>query len=104
MVLKIGDNRTTNTGATVLSGLAVGGATSVVVFPANPNRIYVSIGNDSVPTAMGLFIKLQAASVDNLQKGIWVPGGVQWSLDGRIYTGEISVISMGNVTVFGTEF
>lgn len=89
--------------ATLSSGIAVS-TTSVIAKVANTDRRYLSIsvtGND-------VFIKLQAASVDDDEKGEMLPNGETWRMPvGAIYDGEVSAIKDGvgpDATIFVTEY
>ncbi len=90
--------------APVLSGsIAVTSSTSVTIAAANERRsgLIVTAG------VRGVFVKFQAASVDNDQKGYFIPRNLSkefFSGQAKV-TGEISVISAsGNTTVNVTEF
>ena len=94
MVLMVGRNRNTNDEATMGSISSITNTTTVTVVPANANRIFFCINNDDAVTSM--WVKLQAASVDNDLTGIFVPKGAAWAMPvDNVYTGEISVIANG---------
>lgn len=105
---KIGRNTNTNSTANVLAGIVLNATTSTTVLAANPNRIAFHINNDDATA--GCWIKLQAASVDNDKKGIFL--GKKAEPDGRwdmspdnIYTGEVSAIAVsGTPSVYITEY
>ncbi|MGR3219265.1 MAG: hypothetical protein ACUZ8H_05525 [Candidatus Anammoxibacter sp.] len=87
-----------------LSGSITVGITSVVAKIANTDRRYLAIsvtGND-------VFVKLQAASVDDDSKGEMLANGDTWRMPvSAIYTGEVSCIKDGvgpNATIFVTEY
>ena len=91
------------TSATLSSGISVS-TTSVVAKVANTDRRYLSIsvtGND-------VFVKLQAASIDDDSKGEMLPNGERWRMPtDAIYTGEVSCIKDGvgpDATIFVTEY
>lgn len=94
--------------ATISSAISVGSSTSVKVAGANVNRcfFYVTIGD----TTDDAWVKLQAASVDNDQKGIFImkseDGDNFWEMpSGSIYTGEICMIAdAGTLDAYVTEY
>lgn len=108
MALKIGRNKNTNDEANVVDAIGLNSATSTTILPPNPNRIAVSINNDSENN--GVWIKLEPASANNTKKGIWLPkrseGPLQWNmLPDNVYTGEISAIAAtGTPDVYITEY
>ena len=108
MVQLIAGNINTNDTATVGNGVTLNATTSTVIATANPNRIYFYVDNNFSDKAC--FIKLQAASVDNDKKGIFLnekeKGDTRWEMPpDNIYTGEISAIAdSGSPTVFVTEY
>ena len=59
-----------------------------------PNRIFFAVSNSS---NNDVWLKLQAASVDDLKKGIHLPGigniESYWEMSDNIYKGEISAIA-----------
>lgn len=82
--------------------------TSVTIAAANERRVYFSVNNGNGSEAC--WIKLQAASVDDVKKGIFLAekgeGMTFWEMpEDNIYTGEISVIrENSNVDVYVTEY
>ena len=89
--------------ATLSSGITVS-TTSVIAKTSNTDRRYLAIsvtGND-------VFVKLQAASVDDDSKGIMLANGLTWEMPtDAIYTGEVSCIKDGvgpAATIFVTEY
>jgi len=68
---------------------------AVTLFPENEKRKLVIISN--IDTSKSLFVKFQAASIDNLKNDICIkpadPPFVVKAIDGPVYTGEISVIA-----------
>lgn len=93
------------TGATTLgSGIALSNTVSTTILAANSNRNYIAI---SVRTN-DVWIKLQAASVDNNKKGIFLSKDFTYELHPKVvYTGEISAIidpGTGGATAYTTEF
>ncbi|MBL4860739.1 MAG: hypothetical protein JKX96_07765 [Acinetobacter sp.] len=100
--MPVGIKKNTSEGsATISAGISVGDSTSVIILGANANRKFVAI------SALGanIFLKLQAASVDDDVKGIFVPAGFTYEFpDGFIELGEISAIAeSGTATVYPTE-
>ena len=108
MTLLTGSNRNTNDTATIISGVTLNATTSTVIAVANPDRMYFYVDNNFSDKAC--FIKLQAASIDNDKKGIFLnekeKGDTRWEMSpDNIYTGEISAIAdSGSPTVFVTEY
>lgn len=108
MTAIIGRNRNTNDTAAVSAGVTLNSSTSTVIAAANPNRIAFHVNNDD--SIQACWVKLQAASVDNTAKGIYM--GKKGEPDGRwdmsadnIYTGEISAIAdLGSPVVYVTEY
>lgn len=90
----IGRNRNVNDEADVPSGITINSTTSTVIAAANPDRISFRVDNNEADK--GAWVKLQAASVDNQKKGIWLKGDKTESAyimdPDNIYTGEISAI------------
>lgn len=98
----IGRTTNRNDTADIADEIVVGNALSVTLVEANPTRIYVGISNLN----KDMFIKLQAATEDNDQKGIFVPRGTFYELPtDNMYTGEISGITVvGSTSVHVTEY
>lgn len=90
--------------ATLSSAIALNASTSTTVAAANTERLFIAIFNSS--TSEDIWIKLQAASVDNDAKGIFVGGeGLYVITSPYLYTGEISAISdSGTPSVYVTEY
>ncbi len=96
MVRKIGRSRNFNDTATKAT-IVLNSTTSTIIQAANSDRIFFSVNNIS---NKGVWIKFQAASVDNDQDGqIFLPGS--GSLKSAYimepdekYTGEISAIAV----------
>ncbi len=108
MVIRIDRNRNTNDAATVAMPITVNATTSTTIAVANDERIYVEINNNSATKE--IWIKLQAASVDNDKKGIFLnkkgspPASWEMPTD-NIYSGEISAMAdSGTSTVYITEY
>lgn len=107
MVLKIGRNINTCSDAT-LTSVALNSSTSTKISDECPSatlcRVYFLVSN---PSEEDVWIKFQAASVDNDKKGIFI--GRRSTeiilLPDNIYIGEISAIAAeGNPTIYITEF
>jgi len=108
MAIRTNRNVNTNDIATMSGAITLNTSTSVKVADANPNRLYIMIHNND--SSQGVWIKLQAASVDNDVKGIFIDKKgappVMWeSPTDNIYTGEISAIAdNGSPVVYVTEY
>jgi hypothetical protein len=103
-----GRNKNVNDTANVLAPIPVDATTSVVILPANPDRMYVQINNND--SNEDCWIKLQPASQDNDKKGIFMHrrggGNDEWQMPtDNIYTGEISAMSdSGTANIYVTEY
>lgn len=88
--------------ATISSAISVDSTTSTTLLSANEDRVYIAIS----ATDTNIWIKLQAASVDNDKKGIFIPKNFTYELFPKaIYTGEISAIGdTATAMVYTTEF
>ena len=108
MTLVIGRNTNVSDTATVASGIVLNATTSTIIAAANPKRIFLHVDNNFSDKAV--WIKLQAASVDDDDKGIFLnekeKGITHWTMPpDNIYTGEISAIADdGSPTVYVTEY
>ncbi|MEE8207794.1 MAG: hypothetical protein V3T88_02375 [Nitrosomonadaceae bacterium] len=108
MTIRIDRNKNTNDTATMSNAITLNGTTTITIATANPDRNYILIHNNSAATAC--WVKLQAASVDDDKKGIFidksVPTPAEWEMPvDNIYTGEISAISdSGAVDIYVTEY
>lgn len=108
MARVFGRNKNVNNVANVLDPVAINQTTTVTVLPANDQRMYVQINNND--STKDCWIKLQPASQDNDQKGIFMHrrggGNDTWQMPtDNIYTGEISAISEdGNANIYVTEY
>ncbi len=108
MAKRIGRNINTDDEATVSSGITLNSTTSTVISVADPNRLFFFVDNNFSDKAS--WIKLQAASVDNDKKGIFLnekeKGKTSWAMPpDNIYTGEISAIAdSGNPIIYVTEY
>ncbi len=108
MVIRIDRNRNTNDAAAVSTPIVLDAITSTTIAVANDERIFFQVNNDSANKEV--WIKLQAASVDNDKKGIFLnkkgvaPASWEMPTD-NIYSGEISAIADSGVsTVYVTEY
>ena len=104
----IGRTQNTNDEANIPSSITLNATTSTKIADANTRRIFFHVNNNTASDA--IWIKLQAASVDNDKKGIYLqkkdlPDG-RWQMPpDNIYTGEISAIAdSGTPDVFVTEY
>ena len=115
MVMRRERTQNTNDVATLSSAIALNAATSTLIAAANPDRIFFSINMDCDLTTRCVFIKLQAASVDNDVKGILLQRDFSgndaayrayWEMPSdTVYTGEISAITASATTdIFVTEY
>lgn len=88
MTLMKGRNINSNDSATMSGAITVSVTTSTVIAVANVDRIFFCVNNNDA--VRGMWLKLQAASVDNDAKGIWLPPGGAWMMPSdNIYTGEV---------------
>jgi len=108
MTAMVGRNVNSNDTAIINDGVELNTSTSMVIAPANPSRIYFHVNNDSSKEAC--WIKLQAASIDNDKKGIFLnkkeKPDTRWDMpNDNVYTGEISAIAeKGKPKVYVTEY
>ncbi len=108
MTAQIGSSINTNDVADISSGVSLNSTTSTKIADANDRRIFFCVNNND--NNNGVWIKLQAASVDNDKKGIFLTKktGARIFFDmppGNIYTGEISAIAeASSPTIFTTEY
>jgi len=102
MAKTIGRNTNVTDIATLGSGVALNASTSTTVVAANSGRINFTISNNS---SKDIWLKFQAASVDNDKKGIFLFKRTIYEMPtDNVYTGEISAIAdTGTPTVFTTE-
>lgn len=107
-VLSTKRTKNTNDVANISGAILLDALTSVKIADANPDRIFFCVNNDDGVQAV--FIKLQAASIDNIAKGIFLTrktgSHIAWQMPSdNIYTGEISAIAVaGTPSVFVTEY
>jgi len=108
MTLKRGRTFNTNDEATV-TAIVLNDTTSTMISSANVNRVFFHVNNGVEPDK-ACWIKLHAASVDNLKHGITIHEGQKgtghWEMPAdNIYTGEISAIADATpCTVYVTEY
>lgn len=96
MVKRIERTRNTNNSSSISDPINLNSTTAVTIVAANPDRIFLDINNDN--SANGFWVKLQAASVDDDKKGIFITSKVGsrpfWQMpNDNVYTGEISAIA-----------
>lgn len=90
MVNKIGRTRNYNDTATT-SVVSLNASTATTIANANDVRLYLKISNRSFEM---IWIKLQAASVDNDTEGIPLPAKSTEEIPmDNVYTGEVSAIA-----------
>jgi len=86
-----------------ISQVALNATTSTTIKAASTNFVAVHISNEST---VDIWVKFQAASIDNGKKGIFLERGGYYEMPtGQRYTGEISAIADSgtptiNVTVY----
>ncbi len=99
----IGRNRNANSEAKTTQFI-LSDTTSIVISPINSERIFFRVDNESVGRI--IYVKLQAASIDNDKKGVRIKETRPFEMLGdNIYTGEISAIAdMDGPIIFVTEF
>jgi len=104
MTIMTGRNVNSNDTAELSDAIATNTSTAVTVTLANDNRLFFCVNNDD--TNQGVWIKLQAASVDDDKKGIFIPKKSFWQMPvDNIYIGEISAVAdNGTPDVFYTEY
>ncbi len=103
MTKLIGRNRNLNTEAQTTE-FTLSDTTSTIISLANDKRIYFRVDNAS--TGRIVYVKLQAANVDNDKRGVRIKEIDIFEMTGdNIYTGEISAIAeMDEPIIFVTEF
>jgi exosome complex RNA-binding protein Rrp4 len=108
MTFNIGAERNTSTEVSTIGPVITNATTAVTLFPANPNRVYMVVMN--MDSSKRVWVKLQAAAIDNMKNGIIITGtnfaGKPFTLQApNIYTGEVSVIAdAGTPSVYAVEF
>ena len=112
---RIERTRNTNDEATLSDAITLNDATSVKIADADSRRIFFHICLEDGTTDKAVFIKLQAAIVDDDKKGICIirrmSGNdnlliMDWTMPtDNIYTGEISAISVdGPINIYVTKY
>ena len=103
MAKEIGRNTNTTDESTLSDAIACNATTSTTIQAANEDRIFFAASN---PGNKDGWIKLQAASVDNDKKGIFLPRNGYWEMPtDNFYTGEISFIAVsGTPDINTTEY
>lgn len=73
------------------------------ILNSNPERIFLYICNRS---AIDVFVRFYATAVDNVKRGIIVPSGGSFKMDGNsLYIGEVSAIAVADSpAIHVTEF
>ena len=82
--------------------VTINSTTSTKIADINRTRSFLCVSINGDSNNIGIFIKLQAASIDNEKKGIWIGKNldedgsyskISWEMPQmNIYTGEISAI------------
>jgi len=110
MAQLIGRQANRNTDA-IITAVELNATTAVKIADANPRRTFFYVSIDGSGNNTSIFIKLQAAGVDNIPGGIWIGSMGQyfkvcWEMPpDNIYTGEISAImASGTHIVIMTEY
>lgn len=104
----IGGNINVTDTAFIASSVTLNTSTSVKIADIKKDRIFFNVNNNN--NTSGFWLKLQAASVDNLKKGIYITGKSgstpTWEMPTtNIYTGEICAIAdVDGPTAYVTEF
>ena len=104
MTIILSRYRNLNDTATLSNAIELNSSTSVKIADASSDRVFFCVNNDNAVN--GVWIKLQAASVDDDKKGIFVGGRASWLMPtDNIYTGEICAIAaVDSPDVFVTEY
>ncbi len=102
-VVEILEDFQTSVTAILPAEIELNSSTSTSIVAANEERVYFSFSN---PSNQDVWLKLQAASVDDEKKGIWVPNGETWRMPTfAVYVGDISAIAnVNSPDVTFTEF
>lgn len=103
MVQTIRRTRNENDTSDISSAITLNASTTTTLTVSNTSRTYFIFNN---PSNKDVWLKLQAASVDDDKKGIFVERGDSWIMPpDNIYNGEISAIAnVGAPDVFYTEY
>lgn len=83
--------------------VALNSSTATKILNINLNRIFLCICNRS---AIDVFIRFYAAATDNVKRGIIVPSGGAFKMDGNsLYVGEVSAIAVADSpAIYVVEF
>lgn len=104
MAISVGRNVNSNNVSNITS-VALNSTTTVKISDAKEKdkMIFFAISNNSTKD---VWLKLQAAAVDDDKKGIFMPKGSYWEMPpDNVYIGEISAIAdNGTPTIFITEY
>lgn len=92
----IGANTNVTDTATIKNPISLNASTSTTISSADSARIFFNVNNND--STKGFWVKLQAASVDNVKKGIYITSKIgsnpAWEMPSlNIYTGEICAIA-----------
>jgi len=91
MARTVGQNINTNDSAELSDAIALNASTSTTIQAPSKTRVFWSVSN---PESFAIWVKFQAASIDNDKKGIYISGNGYWEMPpGDKYTGEISAIA-----------
>lgn len=108
MAQTVGRNTNRNDTAVLSDPIELNAVTSAKIADAKPvgsvpARTVFMVSN---PSNENIWIKLQAAAVDNDKKGIYIPRGGYWEMTpDNIYTGEISAIAESETpNIYVTEY
>lgn len=104
MTRMIGRNVNKNDTAFISDAILVNSSTSTTIIAPNDKRMFLHISNDG--ENKDSWIKLQAASLDNDKKGIFLKGRSFWEMpNDNPYTGEICVIGdVSSSNIYVTEY
>lgn len=100
--------KNTNDVAVISDAITLSNTTSIKIADANPDRMFFYVTNNGSSDAV--WLKLQAASIDNDKKGIWIEkkevAESFWQMSpDNIYTGEICAISnSSSPDIYVTEY
>ena len=101
MSLRVGRTRNTNDEAVLSDAIVLNATTSVTVQTANADRINFTFSN---PSSKQVWLKFQAALVDDDKKGIIVFARSVYEMPmDNMYTGEISAIAESGTPSVNTE-
>lgn len=110
MAHRFGNNRNTNDSAPQTT-IVLNSTTATKIADVNLDRMAFIVNIDGLMGNNSIFIKTQAAAIDDIKQGPWIGKQgiifeVSWPMPtGAIYTGEISAIAdSGTPTVFVTEW